>query len=80
MTKAATTPEKVLQTASTKDQSEELQVEQTQEVKFVYLPPSITPLEQYEAELRRAGYSEELVNDIVEGLADSPLYESQTPQ
>lgn len=39
---------------------------------------NITPLGQYRTELQRAGHSEALITDIIEGLAESPLYESQT--
>lgn len=40
----------------------------------------VTPLEQYRTELRRAGHTEVFITDVIEGLADSPLYESQTTQ
>jgi len=38
----------------------------------------ITSLKEYSLELERAGHSQELISDIIEGLADSPLYEGQT--
>jgi hypothetical protein len=40
-------------------------------VKGLTLP---TPLDMYKAELLKAGHSKALVNDIIDGLANSPLY------
>lgn len=48
--------------------------------KIVFLPSheAITPLKAYEAHLRHNGVSEELIADIIEGLSESPLYESKS--
>lgn len=63
-------------TLSSKDNSAN---ETGQAVKIVFVPSprQLTPLDVYEAQLRSAGYSEELIKDIIEGLQDSPLYDGK---
>lgn len=46
------------------------------EVNVVLVPENVTPLGEYEKELLKAGLSKKHVKEIIEGLADSPLYES----
>jgi len=46
--------------------------------KVVFIPDGVTPLEVYKAELLKAGYSKAHAKEIIEGLAESPLYEGTT--
>ena len=41
----------------------------------IYFISAPTPLNTYADELRKAGYSEEHIQEIIEGLSESPLYE-----
>lgn len=47
-------------------------------ISIVFIPDNVTPLDKYEKELLKAGLSKKHVKEIIEGLADSPLYESKT--
>ena len=40
----------------------------------------LTPLEEYRKKLDEGQYSREFIDGVIEGLASSSLYESQTPQ
>lgn len=46
-------------------------------LKVIFIPQDLTPLDEYEAELLKAGYSKSDAKEIVEGLKDSPLYEGK---
>lgn len=45
--------------------------------KIVFIPEGLTPLDVYEAELVKAGYSKKSIKETIEGLKESPLYEGQ---
>lgn len=45
--------------------------------KVVFIPEGLTPLNVYEAELLKAGYTKVDAKEIIEGLKDSPLYEGK---
>ena len=42
------------------------------------LKRAATPLNKYKADLKNQGVSDELTQDIIDGLADSPLHDDKT--
>lgn len=52
--------------------------EQGVSVNIIFVPEEVTPLAEYKKTLLEAGYSAQHVKEIIEGLAESPLYESKT--
>ncbi len=63
-----------------KSLAEKTQGEHLTNLEVVLIPDGgdVTPLDEYEKELLNAGMSKKHIEEIIDGLADSPLYESKT--